>query len=1003
MTLARLGILFVFGVGFGPLASVAEPAPVTPHPIVKSPLSVSDALKSFVLASPDLKLELVAAEPDVIAPVAIAFGDDLALWVVEMRDYPYGPKAGSNEKPKSCIKRLLDVNKDGRYESVTVFADELLFATGILPWRDGVIVTLAGEIAFFADRNGDGQAEVKETWFTGFDQGNSQLRANHPTLGHDGWVYVANGLRGGTVVAAKPEWKAKGQPLPLAGFDFRFNPLTGEYGAVSGHGQFGLCFDDYGNRFVCSNRNPVQHVVLEDHFVKRNPFLAVKKTVQDVAAFAEHSKLYPICRTWTTSLTHDHQFTAACGVQIYRGDALPPEYKGNAFTCDPTGSLVHREVMLPQGATFVSHPGEQGQEFLASPDTWFRPVNIANGPDGALYVVDMYRAVIEHPDWMPVELRTRKDLNDGNDRGRIWRVTSAEPPSLQVRPDEPLNKLSVGDLIELLEHRNAWHRETAARLLLERNPDEVLTALKLDWKKNRLTRSRLHALWLLQKLEPRLTPAVLAWSETENRDARVREQVVAAIGDNLDELLSDETDDLASHEADDRVRFRMALDLTGRSIDDHQARASLVRLLRRGAADPWLRVAICTIKTEPSEAFLVELLNDWNTTHETVVAAAELVEELSAIVGRQTAPGASGAVFQRLLSFDPAGWNHAVVLDVRLAGIRGLSDGFARRGQSLGEHLAQLDEVETKAAQAMIDSARAIIAAPEETEPRRLAALKTLQFARQSAVTEALLALAVSNASAPLRLMALEAITAHHEPSVGPKLLAAYASQTPPLRRAMLDVLLADDAGCDSLLKDLEAGTVKPNELDATRQARLTKHRNKELASRADKLFAANVSLDRAAVVTAYQPAIENKGDVTRGRAVFEKNCVTCHRVAGLGVNVGPDVADTYNRTPAYLLTNILDPNRAVDANYFGYTLVTTNGKLYTGLVKNETASSITLRLPEGKEETILRADVDELKSNGLSLMPIGLEKNISVEQMADLLTFLKNWRYVEDGVPLGE
>jgi len=125
--------------------------------------------------------------------------------------------------------------------------------------------------------------------------------------------------------------------------------------------------------------------------------------------------------------------------------------------------------------------------------------------------------------------------------------------------------------------------------------------------------------------------------------------------------------------------------------------------------------------------------------------------------------------------------------------------------------------------------------------------------------------------------------------------------------------------------------------------------------------------------------------------------------VAGLGVNVGPDIGDTYNRTPAYLLTNILDPNRAVDANYFGYTLVTTNGKPYTGLVKNETASSITLRLPEGKEETILRADVDELKTNGLSLMPIGLEKNISVEQMADLLTFLKNWRYVEDGVPLGE
>ena len=988
----------------GGLLLAADTTPAASHPAaVKSPLSADAALKSFVLASPDLKLELVAAEPDVIAPVAIAFGDDLALWVVEMRDYPYGPKPGSNEKPKSRIKRLLDLNKDGRYESVTVFADELLFATGVLPWKDGVIVTLAGEIAFFADRDGDGTAEFRETWFTGFDQGNSQLRANHPTFGPDGWVYVANGMRGGTIVAAKPEWKAKGQPLPLAGFDFRFHPQTGEYGAVSGHGQFGLCFDDYGNRFVCSNRNPVQHVVLEDHFVKRNPFLAVKKTVHEVAAFGEFSKLYPICRTWTTSLTHDHQFTAACGLQIYRGDALPPEYKGNAFTCDPTGSLVHREVMTTQGATFTSHPGEQGQEFLASPDTWFRPVNMANGPDGALYVVDMYRAVIEHPDWMPVELRTRKDLNDGSDRGRIWRITSAEPPSLQERPDAPLSKLAIGDLIELLEHRNAWHRETAARLLHERNPDEVLSALKLDWKKNRLTRSRLHVLWLLQSLEPRLTPAVLAWSETENRDARVREQVVAAIGENLDELLSDETADLASQETDDRVRFRMALDLTGRSVDDHQSRASLVRLLRRGASDPWLRVAVETIKTEPPEAFLIELLNDWDTLTAPVAGAEELVEELSAIVGRQTAPGASRALFKWLLSFNPAKWDDAIARDVRLAGVRGLSDGFARRGQSLAEHLSQLGETESKAAHELIDSARALISSSEETEPRRLAAVKSLQYAKQLDITSALMTLAVSNASATLRLAALDAIAAHHEPTVGAKLLAVFSAQTPPLKRAMLDVLLADDATCDALLKEIEAGTIKANELDSTRQVRLTKHRNKDLATRADKLFAANVSADRAAVVTAYQVSLEKKGDVLRGRAVFEKNCVTCHRVAGLGVNVGPDIADTYNRSPAYLLTNILDPNRAVDANYFGYTLATTNAKLYTGLVKNETASSITIRMPEGKEETILRTDVDELKSSGLSLMPIGLEKSITVDQMADLLTFLKNWRYTEDSVPLGE
>ena len=179
------------------------------------------------------------------------------------------------------------------------------------------------------------------------------------------------------------------------------------------------------------------------------------------------------------------------------------------------------------------------------------------------------------------------------------------------------------------------------------------------------------------------------------------------------------------------------------------------------------------------------------------------------------------------------------------------------------------------------------------------------------------------------------------------------------------------------------------------------KHRNKELSARAEKLFNLAAAPDRVAVLASYQSALEQKGDPAKGRAVFEKNCVTCHRVANVGVNVGPDIGDTRDKLPAYLLMNILDPNRAVDANYFGYTLITKQGKPYTGLIKSETAVSITMRLPEGKEETILRSDVDELKTNGLSLMPVGFEKNISIEQMADLISFLKNWRYLDGTIPM--
>ncbi|WP_010585885.1 PVC-type heme-binding CxxCH protein [Schlesneria paludicola] len=970
--------------------------------VSRGPLSTDDALKSFVLASPELKIELAAGEPEVVAPVAIAFDTDGSMWVVEMRDYPYGPKPGSNEKPKSRIKRLYDHNHDGRFETATVFADELLFATGLVPWKDGVIVTLAGEIAFFADRNDDGKADFKETWFQGFSQENSQLRANHPTFGTDGFIYVANGLRGGTIVPVKEEWRQKGQPLPLAGFDFRFNPVTGEYGAVSGHGQFGLCFDDYGNRFVCSNRNPVQHVVLEDHYAKRNPFFAIKSTIQDVAAFAEHSKLHPISETWTTSTLHANQFTAACGVTIYRGDGLPPENKGNAFTCDPTGNLVHRETLVPQGATFVSHPSDGEQEFLASTDTWFRPVNLAHGPDGALYVIDMYRAVIEHPDWMPPELRNRKDLNDGSDRGRIWRIKSDESILPQERPDPPLVKLTTPLLVQLLEHRNSWHRETAFRLLLERNRDEVLDALKVNWKQNRLTRSRLPVLWMIRLLDPRLTPAVLAWSETDNRDPRVREQVISVIGENLDELLPDVVVSLAGEEADERTRFRLALALSGRSVDVAKERKAIVRLLDRGVDDPWLRVAVGTMTSNPPEALLTDLIEHWGKLPKTLPGGSELTEQLSEIAGAQIEPKVGRQLLSQLLAFTPTGWGDGA-LDLAAAGIRGLGLGMARRGSSFAAIRAELDTRERNLFGGLMQSLRQRAADPQTPVPRRLAAIRTLVYDDSPAVVPQLLDLSFSGSDIVIRLASLDALGSINDPSIAPKVLEAFDAQTPQLRRAMLDLLLAQESHVAALLTALEQDQLKVSEVDPVRQTRLTKHRNKELSARAEKLFASAIAPDRAAVLTKYQPSIEAKGNAANGRAIFEKNCVTCHRVANLGVNVGPDIGDTRDKTPAYLLTNILDPNRAVDANYFGFTLVTNQGKTYTGLVKSETAVSITMRMPEGKEETILRSDIDELKSSGQSLMPVGFEKTISAEQMADLISFLKNWRYLDGSIPLQE
>ena len=339
----------------------------------------------------------------------MAFDEDGRLWVVEMRDYPNGPPKG--QPPQGRIRILEDKDGDGRYEHSTVYADKLLFANGVLPWRGGALVTAAPYIVHLKDGR-------RDVLYEGFAAENPQLRVSHPNLGLDNWIYVANGLRGGQV---KRSGKADAKPINLSGMDFRFDLIRDRGEAISGPGQYGNTFDDWGRRFVCDNRHHLRHMVLPHRYLQRNPLLAVPQVLQDVSELEESvagagARIYPLSKNWTTSNLHAGRFTAACSVFVYRGDLLPKEYRGSAFTCDPTGNLVHREVLRPDGASFRSRPGRKGIEFLATPDDWCRPVFLSLGPDGALYVIDMYRAVIEHPDYMPPELRQRPDLTLGKDR-----------------------------------------------------------------------------------------------------------------------------------------------------------------------------------------------------------------------------------------------------------------------------------------------------------------------------------------------------------------------------------------------------------------------------------------------------------------------------------------------------------------------------------------------------------------------------------------------------------
>lgn len=948
------------------------------------PLSPANAMKSFEIV-PGFKLEQVAAEPLVADPIAICFDENSRMYVVEMRGY-------SEERAEklSRIKLLEDTDEDGKYDKATIFADQLLWPTAIHCWKGGVFVADAPDLFYMKDTNGDGVADEKKVVLTGFGTSNVQGLVNTFQWSLDNRITLAVSSSGAVLVNPND---ASTKPLAIRGRDIAFDPKTMQLSPITGGAQHGASTDQWGNRFVCSNSDHIQHCVFEDRYLARNPYLAVSNARRSIAVDGPQADVFRISplEPWRVIRTRLRvnkivpgivegggraagYFTGATGVTIYTGDAWPAENVGLAFIGDVGSNLVHRKKLTPSGVSFKAERIDDKKEFLASRDTWFRPVQFANAPDGCLYVCDMYRETIEHPASIPPVLKKHIDLTSGRDRGRIYRVVHEKSELRKQLPK--LGSAKSAELVALLDHPNGWHRETAARLLCERE-GEILNKSITESMTKFGPMGRIFAMYTLADSLSLVNADILPRLRDEH--PRVREHAVR-LAESLAQKSAEVQSQLVSMTPDEDLRVRFQLAFALGAVPVKQRVPALLQLWQRDASNADMRAAILSSLGDGAGLALENLADDKRMLAEPV--NRELVTALARQIGKQQRAEDLSALMEVLERWSKDNLNmfYHVVLALDL-----------RQGSPLAMQLDKATGGKVEQRLQMIVNDALVVANSDSAKlDQKLAGIDKLQIARFRMVQPTAERLLSPTQPAEVQAAAIALLARYDSPEPAEVLLRNFEQFTPATKGRALTALLARDSWAKALLAAVEQKSIAAADIDQTSWKLLSESKNKEIRELALKLAAANRPADRVEVLTAYRPALETAGDAMRGKEIFKKNCSACHKLQGQGHELGPNLAAMKNRGAEAILVNVLDPNREVNPQYLNYLLLTADGRSISGMLTGETATSVTLKKQENATETILRVDIESLKSTGQSLMPVGIEKQIDRQAMADLLEYLK-------------
>lgn len=939
---------------------------------------------------PGFNIIRVASEPLIKDPVDLEFNERGDAMVLEMPGYPF-------EDKQSSILILKDNDGDGMYDDKIVFIDSLLLADSFMPYQKGVLVAAPPYLLFVHDDNMDYRPEQVDTLMGGFATGNLQHNYNGLTMGPDGWIYAANGGNDGSPYW----WNDTTTRLDLRGQDFRFHIGSRKLERLGeSSGGFGLALNHFGDVFETHNLEHVSHLVFPDRYLKGRQIVP-GHTLTNISDHEENglARIYPVGEQ-ETRVNHPEQsgyFSGACGIAFYGDAAFGTEYENSIWVADVVLNLIHVDKLSPSGSSFSASRVLQQRDFAASTDRSFRPVNMTVAPDGSIYVVDMYRKVIEHPEWIPDDIEKTLDMNAGKDEGRIYRI---EKPGAHSKID--FSKFqSPSGLMDALVHTNQWVRRTAHRLALEQNQDAAwYEALHHRFGKAS-DYGKVNLLWLLSvkgMLHKELLTTALEDASAHVRESAIRiaeeewkknPELISRIGSMLLDTAS-------------RVRMQAALSLsllTGNERLPH--RETLSAQWKKSALmnrDQW-NVAALTLAAGDDAVYFFEMMAQTDEPPRDVLLS----------IARAVASQSGDHIERILAQLTKVPFDDELTAQVVHELSNGINSSASRsmlpmcetlERRSEGGLLTELALFRQKAgfppsSKFISFSQRALSVISDRNQPDsvRLSQMNLIRLLPYSAKAEVLFA--CLNTTEPMQVQeeAMRQLAAFKEKEIGVRLVSVWSTLSPQVRRYASDLLLYIEVHHDALLTGLEQGQINIGEMNFDLERRrmlLSWTDDTQIQKRAEKLFRDSGVVNRQAAMDGMKQALTLKGVASDGAKVFETICSNCHRFGQIGKEVGPVLSEIGRKSKETLMHDILDPNAAVDPMYINHRVETKDGEVHIGIVSVETDEQLVIRKIGGSEVTVKKSALKSFRSLGSSLMMEGLEQSMTVQEMANLLAFLQ-------------